>query len=569
MKKSYGSLRWILLAAGVLAILGLTGMNVYSLYALHENTLESDRENKKLQVAEFADKVRFRFFAPFSGLSTMDINRLENNYRDTGQFTPEVTQLLKKAARDSMYNGIYFIPSGSDACHQDEPVLKYYRSPNTFRPDSSYSDIICDGMDIARTQMKTLLPDYPYTNKVIFDSHRSVTLALVNLSEQDIFGYLIMPFNQYFLTEHYLPRQLYRNFGDSVNSGMNVWLRDWTSNKLIATSDSTSTYERENIQFEQSFPDFFDYWKMEVSFVKAAAVTASNESLIKNLFVLGAAVLLLLGALVFMFFSAQKERALAQRQAGFLANVTHELKTPLAVMQAAGENLSDGRVENLNRVQSYGTHIYNESIRLRQMIEKLLDIAKVDAGQSLIEPKPANVGELVRSYLTSHRKFLQKKGFTIETTIPKDLPLVMLDTNSFSNILSNLVDNAIKYSRDDKFLGIRLNSEGKHLQLKVEDYGIGISKKDQAHIFDKFYRAEDPLTAQTKGHGLGLSIVKNLVELNNGKITLTSTPGEGSTFIVTFPTFTGPAGEPPQELEQLSSEQIKKTLKKESEEYVG
>lgn len=530
----YGSLRWILLAAGVAAILALTGMNVYSLYALHENTIESNRENKKLQIAEFADKIRYRFFKQFYGLGSSDIKRLEEHFQKTGQFTDEITTLLNKAATDPIYRDIYFIPSGSEACQDHSPILQYNAGTDKFARSPNYSDVVCDGMGITRTQLKSLISDYSYNNKVIFDTHRSITIALINPSKHSLFGYLTMPFNQDFLRSEFLPRVLTEKFGELKNSGMNVWLRDWTNNEIIASSDPNVAYDKEKIQFEQNFPDFFDFWKMEVSFTEKSTLAASYSTLVRNLLVLGAAMLLLLGALVFMFISAQKERALAERQAGFLANVTHELKTPLAVMQAAGENLADGRVKDQNRLKNYGSHIYNEAVRLRQMIEKLLDVAKADAGQALIEPKPLDLSELVRSYLNEHGRFIENKGFSLRISID-DVPMVMVDPTSFDTILNNLVDNAIKYSADEKYLGISLSSTQQNVKLSIEDHGIGMTKKNISHIFDKFFRAEDTLTAKTKGYGLGLSIVKNLIKLNGGDIEVTSEPGEGSTFTVSFP----------------------------------
>lgn len=567
--KRYGSLRWILLAAGVITILGLTGMNVYSLYALKENTIESARENKKLQIAEFADRIRYRFYKNFHGLGSMDIKRLEDHYQETGEFTSEVSQLLKKAATDSIYNGIYFVPSGTDVCQDLDPILKYHAEDQQFVRNSNYTEVVCDGMGIARTQMKSLISEYQYNNKVIFDSHRSITIVLANPSEGSIFGYLTMPFNQSFLRNTYLPRKLTEKFGAPEQSGMNVWLRDWTNNEIIASSDSSMTYDREKIQFEQNFPDFFDYWKMEVAFTDKSAVAASNASLVKNLIVLGAAMLLLLGALVFMFISAQKERAVAERQAEFLANVTHELKTPLSVMQAAGENLADGRVKDQNRLKDYGTHIYKEAIRLRKMIEKLLDVAKTNAGQSLIEPKPVDVSQHLYSYLDEHKEFIESKGFTVETDIDDDIPMVMVDTDSFDTILSNLVENAVKYSDDEKYLGISLNSNENNVELCVEDHGIGITKKDLSNIFDKFFRAEDSLTAKTKGHGLGLSIVKNLVELNGGEINVESEPGRGSIFIVSFPILVEEPQKSSADTEQPSSNIRSESLTEESEKYVS
>jgi signal transduction histidine kinase len=569
--KRYGSLRWILLTAGVIAILGITGMNVYSLYALHENTIEYDRENKKLQISEFADKIRYRFFKKFYGLGSTGIKRLETHFQETGQFTNDVTSLLDKAATDSMYSGIYFVPSGSDVCQQQSAILKYRADDNRFNRSDSYSKVVCDGMGIARTQMKSLISDYRYNNKVIFDSHRSLTIVFVDPSEQSIFGYLIMPFNQDYLRNSFLPKKLAEKFGTPDQSGMNVWLRDWTNNEIIASSDSTLTYNREKIQFEQNFPDFFDYWKIEVSFTDASTVAASNSSLLKNLLVLGAAMILLLGALVFMFISAQKERALAERQADFLANVTHELKTPLSVMQAAGENLADGRVKDQDRLKSYGSHIYSEAVRLRKMIEKLLDVAKANAGQSLIEPKPVDIRQRLLSYLDEHRNYIQNKGFTVDTSITSDEAIVMMDPNSFDTILSNLVENAVKYSNEEKYLSVSLqqNHSSKEIELRVEDHGIGMSKKNMSNIFDKFFRAEDTLTAKTKGHGLGLSIVKNLVELNGGSISVESEPSEGSTFIVTFPILEDVPEQKVSTAQNESQQNGSESLKEESKTYVS
>lgn len=533
--KRYISLRWILLTAGVLAILVLTGMNVYSLYELHESTIKADRQPKKLQVAEFADKVRYRFFKPFWGLSATNMERLKTKFAENSQFTNEVNKRVHQAALDSIYKDIYFIPSNSDACQHKNAILKYNPGTKKLSKDNTYPDQVCNSMGMARTQIKSKIKNFKYNNDIIFDTNKSVIIVFVDPSEHSIFGYLVMPVNQKYLANTYLQNKLNDKFGPRQESGMHVWIRDWTTNKVIASSHPDLTYNHNNIQFKKKFPDFFDNWKLEVAFTNTPTVEASGASLLKNLIALGAAVLLLLGALVFMFTSAQKERALAERQAGFLANVTHELKTPLSVMQAAGENLSDGRVEDQNRIQSYGTHIYNEAVRLRKMIEKLLDVAKADAGQSLIEPKPVNIDKLVQSYIQEHQSYIKNKGFTLEPSIADNMPMAMIDTDNFDTILTNLVENAIKYSQEEKYVGIFLDTHEGRVRLRVKDHGVGMSQNVMSHIFDKFYRAEDTLTAQTKGHGLGLSIVKNLVELNGGTITVKSEEDKGSTFQVTFP----------------------------------
>jgi K+-sensing histidine kinase KdpD len=205
-------------------------------------------------------------------------------------------------------------------------------------------------------------------------------------------------------------------------------------------------------------------------------------------------------------------------------------------MQAAGENLSDGRVTEGKRLKSYGDHIYNESVRLKRMIEKLLDAAKGDSGQLSTEQAPHYLQELTAEFVEANRSYIEDQGFTFMFTHDKNLPLVMVDADHVETTLNNLVENAMKYSRDNKEISVKVEKKGVYVAISVTDKGTGIPKKSLRYIFDKFYRVEDSLTAKTKGHGLGLSIVKNMVEMNGGTIDVKSDYGKGSTFIVKFPT---------------------------------
>lgn len=512
-------------------------MNVYSLYTLRNSSIESEQKSKKIQVAEFADRIRYRFIQPFqaNGLASSDMESLEQTFERTGQFSEETMEIIYKASQDSIFNAIYYLPASSQACRNQEKLLQFSPQAKQFQPTPNYSSVVCDGLGIARTRMNTIIEGYQYNNKVLFDTNRSMVIALVNQTNQTFFGYLAMPINQSYMVDNYLQPKLKEAFGAESQSGLNVWLRNWTNGQIIASSNPKVELDRNKLEIIQQFPDFFDDWRLYASYSENSLVASSRPSLLTNLIILGAAFIFLVGAMLFMFITAQRERALAERQSGFLANVTHELKTPLAVMQAAGENLADGRVDNQERLKSYGSHIYSEAVRLRKMIEKLLDVAKADAGESFIHPKPVAIDEHVNQFIEEHRAYIKNKGFTLESSVPENCPNVMIDEHTINTVLSNLANNAIKYSTDDKFLGIHLSHKGKDVILQIKDHGIGLSKKSINHIFEKFYRVEDTLTAQTKGYGLGLSIVKNLVELNGGTINVTSQQGKGSTFTVTFP----------------------------------
>ncbi|MGM0586991.1 MAG: sensor histidine kinase [Bacteroidota bacterium] len=532
--KNYTRFRWILLAAGLLAIIGLTSMNVYSLLSLHKQTVNDNRETEERRLTEFSYEVRERFYMPFRGLSRLNMNRLDESLAMGEPFPSEFTELLVKASTDSLYNDIYFTPRSSTPCKGDGTIYRFNANDQLFEPTNDYSDMICDGLGMARTRMKVLIDDYRWNNKVLFDTHRTMTIALINLHTQSIIGYFTFSVNKDYLINDYMKPLLVKTFGSMKENGAVAWLNDWTRNKILASSDPSVEYRRQDVELVQKFPNLFDDWNLMMAFGENPVISASRTSLIRNLSVLGAAVFLLAGALVFMFVTAQRERELATRQAGFLANVTHELKTPLAVMQAAGENLSDGRVRDPDRLQRYGKHIYTESVRLRSMIDKLLDVAKADAGQTILERSPVRMRDIVQQYLQEHTSYIEGKGFEVETRYSAADDMITVDKDSIQTVLSNLVENAIKYSPESNYIGIFVDANVDRVRLTVEDHGVGIPQKAQKHIFDKFYRVEETLTAHTKGHGLGLSIVQHLVEINQGNIHVESEPGKGSRFIVEF-----------------------------------
>lgn len=535
-QNKFTSLRWILLTAGIIAVVGLTGMNVYSLYTIRDHNVESSKEAKQLKITEFTDRIRHHFIEPFLGMSTLDMDKVEKEFNTNQTFPSKAREMLNKAARDSIYTGVYYTPAHSEECQSDSPSLyRYNPGTSEFETTSKQASVVCDGVGMANTRMRVLMEEYRYNNKVIFDTHRSMTLALVNLNNREVFGYLTMPMNKTYLAEELLAPELQESFGNPEETGVAVWVRDWTQDDIIAKSHPDYEYDSQYIDHKKKFSDFFDDWQVEAKFTSEAALTAGNSSFVSNLVVLIGAFILLSGALVFMFITAHREQALAQRQAGFLANVTHELKTPLAVIQAAGENLADGRVDDQSRLKSYGNHIYSEAVRLRSMIEKLLDVAKADAGDAMVDPQIVPLNKLVKDYVQEHKTYIENKGFTLETAIEDDIPPTKIDIESFEAIISNLVENAIKYSPNEKYILIALYEANNEIVLRIEDRGRGISKKSLKHIFEKFYRAEDTLTAKTKGHGLGLSIVKNLVEINGGSIDVESEEGKGSVFTVSFP----------------------------------
>ncbi|WP_428235242.1 sensor histidine kinase [Gracilimonas sp.] len=533
--------RWILLMLGLSAIIALTGMNVLSLYDLRDRMVESEEERRIDQLDEINDTIRNQILEPLRGLYRIELEPIESSLKQTGQLPENIQDVLTRSSKSPFFNSIYFTPENVDPCNPDNSIYRFDSENQQITPTNDFPDLVCDGVGLARTKTKIQLNDFNYrwNNNFEFDTHRSLNIGLINLSESRMIGYITLTLNEDYIVNEVLPPILTNYFGKSEETGIVVWVRDWTNNRVLATNDTNIEYDRNLRDHVMGFSGsgFFDNWSLNLAFLDAPVTNAYNETLIKNLIVLGVAVLFLLGALIFMFVTAQRERHLAQRQASFLANVTHELKTPLAVMQAAGENISDGRVTEPKRLKQYGEHIYNESIRLRSMIEKLLDVARVDSGQNMIKAAPYSIHSLMNKFLNENREYIENKGFEVKFKSSAEDALCMIDSDSFETIVHNLTENAIKYSKDEKCIEYQISSNKDNVFFSISDHGMGIPKKEQKNIFKKFYRVDDSDSKSTKikGHGLGLSIVRNMVSLNGGKIEVKSSSGKGTTFIVRFP----------------------------------
>lgn len=530
-------LRWLLLMVGLGAIIALTGMNVFSLYDIRNRVTESENERQLKKAEDITLIVRDEIYTPFNKL--LNINDDLEATLEQGNRSPEtLISILADLSNNPYINSIYYTPVDKDPCINDESIFYYNKDRRRIQPTNNYSTLLCDGVGLIRstTRIQVNNFDLRWRAMIEFDAHRSMNIGLINLAENRVVGYFTFILNQDMIVESLIAPLIKNYFEPSNTSGTVVWLHDHKRDIVLASSDPSVPFDVDLIDQRVRFPRFFGDWNIKIAFINPPISSAYQETFLKNIIVLGTAVLFLMGSLLFMFYTAQKERALSQRQAGFLANVTHELKTPLAVMQAAGENIADGRVTEPKRLKRYGSHIYDESVRLRKMIEKLLDVAKYDAGQNAMNLVPHNMKQLIEKYLNENREYIEEAGFEIEYRHESNVDYsVLVDSDSIETVLSNLTENAIKYSNNEKVILYRIFADTTHIIIEIEDHGVGIQKKELKNIFKKFYRVEETLVAKTKGHGLGLSIVKSLIELNKGRISVSSEYGKGTIFKIAFP----------------------------------
>jgi len=251
--------------------------------------------------------------------------------------------------------------------------------------------------------------------------------------------------------------------------------------------------------------------------------------------ILGVISLLLTGGIVMTHRNISREMALARLKSDFVSNVSHELRTPLSLIRLYAETLEMGRLKSADKYQEYYSIIRKESERLTALINNILDFSRIEAGRKEYDFRQTDLRELVRNTLESYRYQIEQSGFAFEEKIAEDVPPLSVDREAMARSLLNLVNNALKYSQDQKYIGVNLFRDNGTVKLEVVDHGIGIPQAEQQKIFDKFYRVGDPLVHNTKGSGLGLSLVRHIVRAHGGEVLVDSVPGRGSKFTINLP----------------------------------
>ena len=254
-----------------------------------------------------------------------------------------------------------------------------------------------------------------------------------------------------------------------------------------------------------------------------------------NYLVLAALSIVLAGGIFLTYRNISREMNLARLKSDFVANVSHELRTPLALIRLYAETLELGRLTAQEKYQEYFRIIREESERLTALINNILDFSRIEAGRKEYDFKETDLAELVRSTLDSYRFQIEQNGFAFEENIASNIPPIRVDREAIARSLLNLVNNALKYSKDQKFIGVSLYRANGSVKLEVRDRGIGIPPNEQDRIFEKFYRCGDPLVHNVKGSGLGLSLVRHIARAHGGDVSVESVPQKGSKFTIALP----------------------------------
>jgi signal transduction histidine kinase len=282
-------------------------------------------------------------------------------------------------------------------------------------------------------------------------------------------------------------------------------------------------------------PPLAAHWKLVVAHPLGSLDAAVASQRRRNLAVSGSVLGLLGVSMGLLVLSTRRAQRLAKQQMEFVAAVSHELRTPLAVIRSAAENLADGVVHDDERIRRYGELMSAEGRRLTEMVEQILELAGIQSGQRGFALRSVSVAPLLRDIVSASSPLIERAGLQVEFDIADDVPSILGDEQALRRVFQNLIDNAVKYGSAGGWIRIAAKQAGADVAVTISDNGIGIEPTDQARIFEPFYRSASVVAAQMQGAGLGLSLVQRIVLAHGGRVTVKSTPREGSDFTVHLP----------------------------------
>jgi signal transduction histidine kinase len=323
-------------------------------------------------------------------------------------------------------------------------------------------------------------------------------------------------------------------YGEDLSQSLLVTVRN-EQGRLVYGRDAPE-WLLEHQEVRRGFNFVFTDWTLGLRNVQATAGNWARSNFYINLSLSAVLSVVLLGGLIMALRTVARETKLNQMKTNFVSNVSHELRTPLASIRVFAEFLRLGRAKEPAKAIEYGEYIETESRRLTQLISNILDFAKIESGSKTYEFVTGDVEEVLTECLRTLGVRLNHSGHTVEYSSPAvEVPPVRMDPHAMVQAFCNLLENAAKYSADGSVIVVDLTVRRREVVIAIRDEGVGIARAEQSRIFERFHRVHTDLVHDVKGSGLGLSIVKHIVDAHGGRITVESAAGKGSTFSIHLP----------------------------------
>ena len=510
----------ILAAVGVLLpLLALTYLQYRSLTELENKTKGAFKDNVRQGLTLVEDRMKQRLenvagqtLNPIGIMtSSDDAGKFEKYFAAVKQSHPEVDTIFAFASQNAyLYSNTFQKNPQAEFTPQQSHIRSLYdrsRMAQSFLDGNRKYLFLHDSTPGSDMRQGTYL-FYPLNEQGDFAG----ILLMESFVSNDVIGGIVRPL----LASH--------------SPLMAVTLTDENQRVLYSNGPPQNGY-----LLETNLNRPFSSWRAAIGLKDTNIDALARDSFLHSAGATVLVLLFLLGGIALTVRATDREARLAQAKSNFVANVSHELKTPLSLLSLFSEILELGRVKSEDKKTEYYRIIRHESLRLNKMIDNILDFSKIEAGRKTYNFVHSDMAEVIENVLSSYRYQIVNSGFDLQTNIQGSLPPVLIDREAMSQAISNLLDNAIKYSREVKQLSITTERRDSHLSVEIADRGIGIPREEQAKVFEKFYRVGNGLVHDVKGSGLGLSLVKHIIEAHHGSISIESEVGKGTRFTILLP----------------------------------
>jgi len=387
-----------------------------------------------------------------------------------------------------------------------------------------------------------------------------VQLRFSGPDRQRVTGFLGFMVDADFLRTSYFPALIQRRLAAVQQSigfpPLDIHLLDGDGKPVTATGQSPAStrfvdertvplvfFDRELLEYAAPYEQRRETWRVRTGYGELTIpeiVSASTRPQMALMIVLA---LVMAGGVFFVAGAAAREVRVAELKSNFVASVSHDLKTPLALIQLFAETLELGRVRTQERAHEYYRIINTEARKLTRLIENILDFSKMEAGLRPYRMVATDLGALTTQVLTEMSSQFDQTHFKVRSSVDPDLPRVLIDEDAVEQAIENLLANAMKYSGESRDIDVHVGRANRHVAVSVRDHGIGIPRREQRRIFRKFYRINNGLGGGPQGCGLGLAIVDHTMRGHGGFVGVDSEPDRGSTFTLHFPIAAGATAE--------------------------
>ncbi|MFQ6070873.1 MAG: ATP-binding protein [Candidatus Aminicenantales bacterium] len=331
----------------------------------------------------------------------------------------------------------------------------------------------------------------------------------------------------------YLKEEVLNKIIDDIrlNKNTNIVIADLSGRILLGETNPSRELATVTELFENNFPP----WRIQFFQGKTGSLGVIDIRKSFYFWTIITLIIVLVFGSILIVRTVSHEMEILKIKSDFVSSVSHEFKTPLTSIKALVERLQEGKVKDPAKMDDYFSVISQDADKLTRLVKNILDFSKIEEGKKEYEFVETDVAHLVFQQVKAFQKEKIQKEVKIQTQIEKDVPLLSIDKEALSQALNNLLDNAVKFSPAGKEIAVSVRREAENVLIEIEDKGIGIPQEEINKIFDKFYQGQNALKQSVKGTGLGLTLVKHIIEAHGGRISVKSKPGKGSTFSLIFP----------------------------------